>query len=119
MADIRGTLEDLLEKPEFAQYEDHWVRAELLVNEIPAHAMDRLRTRFPHVIKLKLPTVGQREGVAIDINAISPEDFCCEFLDFTRGDTRPVTDWERAQIALAIKSAAAPIEAVVVGEEQD
>lgn len=101
MVHLEGTLEDLLTNEAHEPYTGHWVRAKLTMNELPAHAMDNLRQRFPFILKLELPQVGTEVGKLQNVHEMSPEDFCCGFLDFARGETRPVTDWEREQIHAA------------------
>lgn len=105
MADISGTLEALLTHEKFNDVQEHWIRANLLEMEIPANAMERLRGRFPNIIKLKLPTLNSEFAPVIDFETMDPVEFCCEFIDFTRGDTKPVTDWEKEQFNKAAQHA--------------
>jgi exonuclease SbcD len=52
IARVQGTLEALLTGDAFAAAEDAWVEATVTDRLRPKHAMDRLRRRFPHVLKL-------------------------------------------------------------------
>lgn len=52
MARLRGTIDELLTLPEHAAAEDAWVEATLTDRLRPKLAMDQLRRRFPHVLKL-------------------------------------------------------------------
>jgi len=105
MADISGTLKELLTHEKFNEVEEHWIRANLLEMEIPANAMDKLRGRFPNIIKLKLPTLNAEFAPEIDVDTIDPFDLCCNFMEFTRGDTKPVTEWEKEQFNKAAQHA--------------
>lgn len=95
MADISGTLEELLTSKEHDGLENRWIRATLKQLEIPAHAMDQLRTRFPNIIKLVLPQIGTNAGDQINFKELDLVDFCCDFVNFSRGETRSVDDWEK------------------------
>lgn len=52
LARIRGTLDALLEKPEYEQHEDAWVEATLTDPARPSEPMARLADRFPHIVSL-------------------------------------------------------------------
>lgn len=52
MVRLRGTLDELLKAPEHADAEDAWVEATLTDRLRPKLAMDQLRRRYPHVLKL-------------------------------------------------------------------
>lgn len=111
MADISGTLDELLTHEKFNDVQEHWVRANLLEMEIPANAMERLRVRFPNIIKLKLPALSSGAGPEIDLETVDPTDLCCQFLEFTRGETKPVTKWELEQFNKAAQHASVSINA--------
>jgi exonuclease SbcD len=49
---IVGDLDHLLSEPDLSAVEDCWIRAIVTDARQPDSAMDRLRTRFPHTIKL-------------------------------------------------------------------
>ncbi len=58
LATLRGRLDDLLTDPRHAPTEDAWVQVTLTDPQRPSHAMDRLRTRFPHVLILAFDPEG-------------------------------------------------------------
>ena len=55
---IRGRLEDLLRDPVLADAEDAWVQATITDARRPLHAMERLRSRFPHALLLAFEPEG-------------------------------------------------------------
>ena len=66
---LRGTLEDLLRSPEFADAEVARVRAQLTDADLPLQAMTRLQKRFPHAVLLEHVPEGRgapRGGAAAD-----------------------------------------------------
>ena len=54
----RGRLEDLLRDPVLADAEDAWVQATITDPRRPLHAMERLRSRFPHALLLAFEPEG-------------------------------------------------------------
>lgn len=52
LATLRGRLDDLLADPGHADAEDHWLQVTLTDPTRPRHAMERLRSRFPHALLL-------------------------------------------------------------------
>lgn len=95
MTDIQGTLQELLTSSEFAYAETCFVRAKLTDPEIPAHARDRLQARFPHIIRVELPSHSGPIN-AVTFEQRDPADVCCDFVSAVRGTA--ATDWERSQI---------------------
>jgi DNA repair protein SbcD/Mre11 len=60
---LRGRLEDLLADARWAGVEDAWVQVTLTDTRRPQHAMERLRTRFPHALVLGFdPEGGSRSS---------------------------------------------------------
>ena len=55
---IRGRLEDLLRDPVLADAEHAWVQATITDARRPLHAMERLRSRFPHALLLAFEPEG-------------------------------------------------------------
>lgn len=53
VATVEGRLEALLADPAHAVVEGAWVRARLVDEVLPRHAMERLRDRFPHAVVLE------------------------------------------------------------------
>ena len=52
LACLRGSLAELLEKPEYERHEQSWVQATLTDPGRPAEPMEQLRRRFPHTLQL-------------------------------------------------------------------
>lgn len=69
MVRLTGTLEELLTLPEHAPAEGSWVEATLTDRLRPKLAMDQLRRRFPHVLKLLHEPI--RDASASDAGATS------------------------------------------------
>lgn len=113
MSEVQGTLTELLTSREFDVVQEHYLRVQLTDPEPQAHALDRLRARFPHILNLRQP-----ENLAgrADLGAIAelqPVDVCCEFVEFARGTE--ADEWEREQLTLAVAAAFAANAEVVVG----
>ena len=53
LAELRGTLDDLLSNPGYDSLHDHWISAVLTDNEHPMDAMRKLQARFPHCALLR------------------------------------------------------------------
>lgn len=58
LATLRGRLEDLLADPAHGAVEDAWLQVTLTDTRRPPHAMDRLRSRFPHVLVIAFEPEG-------------------------------------------------------------
>lgn len=52
LARIRGSLDELLVKPEYEQHEESWVEATLTDAARPSDPMARLADRYPHIVSL-------------------------------------------------------------------
>lgn len=52
MSTVRGRLESLLTDAQHAEAEQHWVRVFVTDRERPERMLDRLRSRFPHVLQV-------------------------------------------------------------------
>jgi exonuclease SbcD len=68
LATLRGRLDDLLADPRHCDVEDAWLQVTLTDPRRPMHAMDRLRSRFPHVLLLSF----EPEGVASQRGPVMP-----------------------------------------------
>jgi exonuclease SbcD len=64
LATLRGRLDDLLTDGGHAAIEDHWVQVTLTDARRPPHAMERIRTRFPHALILAFEPEGAPSGKA-------------------------------------------------------
>jgi len=62
LATLRGRIDDLLADPAHADVEDAWLQVTLTDPRRPTHAMDRLRSRFPHVLILSFEPEGATRG---------------------------------------------------------
>lgn len=65
---LRGRIDDLLADPAHAAAEDAWLQVTLTDAKRPQHAMDRLRSRFPHTLMLAFDP----EGVVRDRGPLLP-----------------------------------------------
>jgi exonuclease SbcD len=68
LAVIGGHLDDLLTDERHAGVEDAWLQVTLSDPQRPSHAMDRLRTRFPHVLIIAF----EPEGAPRDRGPVMP-----------------------------------------------
>jgi DNA repair protein SbcD/Mre11 len=59
---LRGRIDDLLQDPAHAGLEEAWLQVTLTDPQRPTHAMERLRTRFPHVLLLSFEPEGAERG---------------------------------------------------------
>lgn len=89
LAVLRGRLEELLTQPQYAAAEPSFVAVTLTDPVRPLGAMDRIRRRFPHAIKLEWQPEGglgqERRTYAARIADRSDLDICCDFLAHVRG----------------------------------
>ncbi|MGZ4493306.1 MAG: exonuclease SbcCD subunit D [Nocardioides sp.] len=65
---LRGRIDDLLADPRHAEAEDAWLQVTLTDPRRPQHAMDRLRSRFPHTLMLGF----EPEGAVRDRGPLLP-----------------------------------------------
>lgn len=115
LEELSGNLEELMNSPKFKEFEDCYLKIELLDIPEPAGAGRTLRERFPKLVDLKTLVA---EGVAADwhrVDDLSEMDLCCEFLEKTR--KVPADDWEKEQIQIAIEMVRKGV--VKVSEEED
>lgn len=103
---LRGDLEALIADRTLAYAEKAWCHVVLTDPLRPVGAMDRLRRRFPHALKLEFQPSGPTpSSTAYSVRAMQarPElDVCCDFLAHVRGGT-PATAQERAVLADAVE----------------
>jgi exonuclease SbcD len=94
---LTGDLDDLLADPLHAEYEGHWVWADLTDARRPEDAMERVRSRFPHCIQLSWqPRIGgdplTTVDVRIDPTTADPVDVVLAFIEHVT--STPPTDDE-------------------------
>lgn len=89
-ATIRGRIDDLLRSPGLAGHEDDWLAVTLTDPQRPRHAMERLRTRFPHVLTLSFDP----EGVAVSRGPLTPHLTGRSDFDVALGFVQEVRDLE-------------------------
>ncbi|WP_322871195.1 exonuclease SbcCD subunit D [Streptomyces goshikiensis] len=99
LARLRGPLEDLLDDPALAGYEDRWVEATLTDPVRPEDPMARLAARFPHVLSLAFDPEGREEGsgasYAQRLKGRSDQEIAEDFVAHVRGGGAP-SEAERA-----------------------
>jgi DNA repair protein SbcD/Mre11 len=88
LATLRGRIDDLLRDPEHAGLEDAWLQVTLTDAQRPAHAMERLRSRFPHVLLLSF----EPEGAVRDRGPVMPRVDGRSDLDVALGFVSEVRD---------------------------
>ncbi|MFF1263563.1 exonuclease SbcCD subunit D [Streptomyces sp. NPDC058321] len=59
---VTGTLHDLLNSAEYTEHEANWLHITLSDPDRPHMAMERLRERFPHALKLSFPQQHQPDA---------------------------------------------------------
>ncbi|AYV30914.1 exonuclease SbcCD subunit D [Streptomyces goshikiensis] len=99
LARLRGPLEDLLDDPALAGYEDRWVEATLTDPVRPEDPMARLAARFPHVLSLAFDPEGREEdsgaSYAQRLKGRSDQEIAEDFVAHVRGGGAP-NEAERA-----------------------
>ena len=90
LAVLRGTLDALLESPEHAWAENAYCQVTLTDVQRPAHAMERLRARFPDTLVLGFEPEGAATSSESSYSsrlAKAEDDLavCCGFLEHVRG----------------------------------
>jgi exonuclease SbcD len=98
-------LADLLRDPALRAEEAAWCQVTLTDAQRPADAMQRLRTRFPHTLELRLrpegvPSLQERTYVE-RVSGRSDVDVCCGFVEHVRGRTADEAEvgWLREALA--------------------
>jgi exonuclease SbcD len=87
---LRGRLDDLLTDSRHAAAEDHWVQVTITDPTRPQHAMERVRTRFPHALLLAFDP----EGVVGDKAPVVPRVTGRSDFDVALGFVAEVRDLE-------------------------
>jgi len=88
LANLRGTLDELLADPRLADAEAAWVQATLTDPVRPADAMERLRRRFPHAVALAFDPQGagaRPEDSYQRLRGLDDDELVQRFVADTRG----------------------------------
>ena len=89
LALVRGTLDEVLTSRRFDAAEHAYVQVTLTDPTRPLGALDRVRSRFPHVLSLQLePAAGRPTApatYAARVRDSDDVDICCSFLEHVRG----------------------------------
>jgi DNA repair protein SbcD/Mre11 len=88
LANLRGTLDELLADPRLAAVEEAWVQATLTDPVRPADAMERLRRRFPHAVALAFDPQGAGAlpgGSYQRLRGLDDDELVQRFVADTRG----------------------------------
>ncbi|MEU7082155.1 exonuclease SbcCD subunit D [[Kitasatospora] papulosa] len=111
---LTGTLNDLLTQPEHTDYEDCWLHITLTDTDRPHMAMERLRERFPHALKLSFSHQRDTETQSYRsrVNGRSDHEITLGFLDHVTGVPATVPEQNLLQEGLeSVRTAAAAREA--------
>jgi len=88
LANLRGTLDELLADPRLAEAERAWVQATLTDPVRPADAMERLRRRFPHAVALAFDPQGagaRPQDSYQRLRGLDDDELVQRFVSDTRG----------------------------------
>lgn len=102
---LRGRLDELLTEPGYAEFEPDFVSVTLTDTARPEAAMDRLRTRFPHVLVLEFKPEGViADGRSYGARVAGRDDLgiAAEFVGHVRNT--PPTPGERDLLASAFQA---------------
>jgi exonuclease SbcD len=107
LAVLRGELADLLGDARHAPAEAAWCHITLTDAQRPQHAMDQLRSRFPHTLVLAFEPEGgehtdERSYSRRIAQAADDSEVCCGFLEHVR--SRSVGNDERLLLAATLES---------------
>ncbi len=89
LALIRGELAEVLARASLATVEQAWCQVTLTDPQRPAHAMERLRTRFPHTLELRFEPQGagatSEQSYTLRMAGRTDVEVCGDFLQHVRG----------------------------------
>ncbi|KNX37122.1 exonuclease SbcCD subunit D [Luteipulveratus halotolerans] len=108
LARLRGTLEQLLRDPSYAEAENAWCQVTLTDERRPRAAMDAVRSRFPHTLQLLFDSPADafaQRSYARRVQGRADLDLCCDFLEHVRGGVDTSVD-ERELLRDALGAAA-------------
>lgn len=87
LAQVRGTLREVLDDPHHAPAEGAWVQVTLTDPIRPVGAMEQLARRFPHVLQLRFDPQGESlpaRSYAAKVARREPLEVCCDFVEDVR-----------------------------------
>ncbi|WP_277455723.1 exonuclease SbcCD subunit D [Janibacter sp. DB-40] len=87
LAQVRGTLQEVLTDPGHAPAEGAWVQVTLTDPVRPVGAMEQLARRFPHVLQLRFDPQGESlpaRSYAAKVARREPLEVCCDFVEDVR-----------------------------------
>lgn len=86
---LRGTLDELLDRPDFDAHRDHWVRAVLTDARRPDNPLGRLRTRYGFVAEIAFDRgaadLASGPSSAADVRAADPLALAEAFIEHVTG----------------------------------
>ena len=84
---LTGALQALLTSAEYAEYEQYWLHITLTDPDRPHMAMERLRQRFPHTLKLSYQEhhTGQGESYRARVHGRTDHEITLGFLNHVTG----------------------------------
>lgn len=106
LADLRGDLDDLLTSRAHDGAESAWVQATLTDPLRPVGALDRLRERYPHLLRLRLEPTGEvrpTRTYSARVDRRAPLDVCCDFVSDVRHGAS-ADDAERTLLQAALEA---------------
>ena len=89
---LSGRLDDLLTDPRWAAYENHYLQVTLTDPARPREPMERLRSRFPHVLVLAFAPDGaadQAASYAARVRGRTDIEIATDFVAHVRGPAEP------------------------------
>ncbi|WP_338747642.1 exonuclease SbcCD subunit D [Janibacter alittae] len=87
LAQVRGTLEEVLADARHSRAEDAWVQVTLTDPIRPVGALEQIARRFPHVLQLRFDPQGEalpERSYAAKVARREPLDVCCDFVEDVR-----------------------------------
>ena len=82
---LQGTLDDLLDNPDYAEFEDRFILARITDPDRIFDAKSRIEQRFPHLVRVEWVGLRQIEHQRVSATA-SPSERVHEFLSAAIGD---------------------------------
>jgi exonuclease SbcD len=117
MGTLRGTLEGLLDDPALAAHENSWLRVTVTDRVRPDSLMDRLKSRFPHVLQVFHEPNGAIERGVSGTTAVSERDPRELGSDFIAYVTK--TEASAGELASFVEGYEAAVRAQALAEAQE